>query len=151
MHYSDTWSVFTYEKLKGNTGICIKWKGDKIGTVVYYIASPVLNYTCMTSSFTSSFLYHLLYILVHDVRDVYCTKLSHARYDIGDKAGCPLEVCWATSRSSKRDWPLYVEQLEYFLAANGISNEEKKPAVFLHAETAALVRQVSRIHPNQTT
>ena len=46
---------------------------------------------------------------------------------------------------TKEDWPLYVERLEHFLAANGISDGEKKRAVLLSvigAPTYKILRSV---------
>ena len=42
---------------------------------------------------------------------------------------------------SKDDWPQYVERLEHFFVANGITTPEKKRALFLSVVGAATIRR----------
>ena len=42
-----------------------------------------------------------------------------------------LSLCWAKWKRTKEDWSLYVERMEHFFLANGITEADKKRAVFL--------------------
>ena len=42
-----------------------------------------------------------------------------------------LSLCWAKWKRTKEDWSLYVERMEHFFLANGITETDKKRAVFL--------------------
>ena len=48
---------------------------------------------------------------------------------------------------SKDDWPQYVEQLEHFFVANGITTPEKKRALFLSVVGAAMYKTLHNLVP----
>ena len=52
--------------------------------------------------------------------------------------------------SKKEDWPQYVERLDHFFAANGITNAEKKRSIFLTVIGPATFRLLqSLLHPTK--
>ena len=65
------------------------------------------------------------------VEVLYCSLRRYPRWGYYKTFGDEVGIGMAAVLGKVEQWPQYVERLEYFFEANGITDAEKKRSVFL--------------------